>query len=302
MLKFPSLVLCLIAGLYCPVSCATINHDQLNEINSLIEQGKFKQAEQLIDKAKEGAAKDPQLHFMAAKLLRRTGRTDAAIAEYQQTSMLAPSNVEALIALSELFMQNLQLDESLNCAKLAVDLSPDSVPARLTYARVLLKADHTGDAEEQIHNLMVKDNHNPEVQLLLYELGRKKSDFAAARRALKFVMANSAKQDPHWQVELADLDEAEGDFAGARSILEQVLITDPGCIEARNKLARLLEFRFHDFRMATSCYSKLLRMDPQSDDAAGGVERCRKKERDIAFRMKATLQGSLREAQSGAKD
>ncbi len=290
---------CVALGLWLSITVcgASVDPDQLKCMKQLIEDGKFNQARELIVKNTTSGRTDARFRLINAELLRLTGRTDDAINEYQTAAVLAPTDPSPLIALAELHRQNLQLDKSLACARQALELKEQSTAARVVYASVLLQSDQTAEGERQIKKLLEAEPENPEVQLLVYQLGRKKGDFQSARRALEFVVAKSAKGDPHWLVELADLHEAEGDYGGARDKLEALVAAAPGYLEARNRLARLLEFRFHDFGSATSCYTDLLKADPQSSDAAGGIDRCRRKQRDIAYRMKSTLKESIQSKQ-----
>lgn len=275
---------------FATASGASVPTGKLGAARKLISDGKFREARAFIDENRAAGADDPQFKLLAAELLRLTGRTDEAIQEYLAASRLAPRDSEPLIALSELYLSNLQLDKSLACAKEAVAINPSSVIARLALANALLKTDQIAAADVQVKDLIASAPENPEVQLLLYRLNRKKGDFFGARRALEFVIARAEKKDPRWQIELADLRESEGDYADARRYLEKVIQEDPGMTDARYRLARLLEFRYHDYAASAVAYKEILRLSPQSGDALSGLERSKHKQRDIAFRIKSTLQ------------
>lgn len=275
--------------LFATVCSAATQSSEIVVARKLLSDGKFQQARAFLDAHRLEGASNPDFRMVNADLLRLTGRTDEAISEYQQVALLAPANPEPLIALSELYLQNLQLQKSLSAAREAVAIKQDSVVARLALASVLLKTDQLAEADRQIARLITLSPGNPEVQLLLYRLDRKKGDLEGARKALEFVMAKAEKKDPSWQVELADLKEAEGAYAEARKYLESVIQADPGFIEARYRLARLLEFRYHDYIASAAAYKDILRLSPQSSDALSGLERSRRKQRDIAFRLKSAI-------------
>lgn len=275
---------------FATVCGASVPAGKLGAARKLISEGKFREARAFIEDNQSAGIDDPQFKILAAELLRLTGRTDEAIVEYTAAARLAPGDPEPLIALSELYLSNLQLDKSLQNAKQAVSIKPDSVIARLALANALLKTDQIASADVQVKILVAAAPGNPEVQLLLYRLDRKKGDFFGARRALEFVIARAEKKDPRWQIELADLRESEGEYADARSDLEKVIQEDPGLIEARYRLARLLEFRYHDYVASAAAYQEILKLSPQSADASSGLERSKRKQRDIAFRIKSTIQ------------
>ena len=280
---------------------ATVPGDQLKILRQLINDGKFNQAAALVAVNEVCGREDADFHLLQAELLRLTGQTDEAIKQYQTAASLAPANPAPLIVLSELFIQNLQLEASLRCAEQAMLLAPNSAPVRIAFASALLKNDRNAEAERQIAHLeqFESQRSNPEVKLLVYRLARKRGDFSGARQALEFVIAKAERRDPHWQVELADLQESEGRYADARQELERLLQADPGYREARYRLARLFEFRFHDYVSAGAVYKDLLKLDPDSLDAVGGIDRCRRKQRDVAARLKSTLKDCLQKLNSG---
>lgn len=282
-------------------SGATVAPAEIKSMKQLISDGKFHLARALLDKNLTAGTGDPAFRLVNAQWLRFTGHTDEAITEYQTAASLAPLDAEPLVALAELYLQDLQLDESLRCSRLALQLDPKSIAARLAYATALLKSDQTAEGERQVSRLVETEAQNPEVQLLVYQLGRKKGDFESARQALEFVIAKSPKGDPHWELELADLQEAEGDISGARRRLEELLAVDDSSIEARIRLGRLLEFRFHDFGAAAACYNHVIKkFRPPPADATNGSDRCRRKQRDIALRMKSTIVEMIRECRENA--
>lgn len=282
-----SVLLSLLTCLLLTTGSVWADEDQVLRIAALVADKKYNQALAEAGRLSHEKAADPKFHLVYAELLLKTGNQAAAIRELTLASRLSPGDPGPLILLSDLYLDNLELEQSLDCASRAVSIAPRNAAARIAYVRALLKSDQTGEAERQLKWVLHRQAGGSQVQLLAFELARKKKDYPAARQALAAVMASSSNPSTELSLSLAELLEESGDYGGAVACLEQLMKQRPDAPEPRLRLARILEVYFQDFDRAAVLYGKEDRV--RSAEALAGVERCRRKQRDVAWRWKLHL-------------
>lgn len=275
-----------------PESSTNAQADGLLTVKRLTADGSFQNARELVDRLLTASPNNPRVHLAAASLFRKMGLNNQAVAQYKLVKELNPRLLEPLTALSELYLESLNLDQSLAYAKLAVDLKSDSKQARTALARALLAGDRLTDADREVSQLLRGTPNDPEILLLAYQLNRKRGSLLSARAFL----ASTIKQtgaNPQLLYEMSELAEISGDCSGALDSLNQLLAIEPDSLKGRTKIASVLEFCRHDYDAAILEYRKLLKLDSESVTAEAGIDRCQSKKNDLAFEAKLLVQHLL---------
>jgi tetratricopeptide (TPR) repeat protein len=260
----------------------------LGEVERLTAAGSFQNARVLVDKLLLASPDDARVHLAAASLFRKMGLNNLAIAEYKLVNKLNPQHLEPLAALSELYLESLDIDQSLAFARLAVALNNESKEARSALARALLAGDRLTDADKEVSHLLRRFPNDQETLLLAYRLNRKRGSLMSARAFLGSTI-KQAGPNPQLLYELAELLEMAGDCHGALDSLDRLLTIQPDSLKGRTKIASILEFSCHDYDAAIIEYRKLLKLDPESVTAEAGIERCQSKKNDLAFELKVLI-------------
>jgi Tfp pilus assembly protein PilF len=198
-----------------------------------------------------------------------------------------PDLAEGSIALSNIYLQKLDMPKALNYARRAFSSSPRT-ETRLGLASALLAAGKLGEAQRELDTLLKSDPKNPQVQYSAYELASSLNETDVAQRHLEAAV-NMAAARSDWLIELSDLYKESGDYFDARKTLERALVVDPDSIDALNKLAVIYEFYLHDYDQATEAYHRILSIDSDSVSALAGLDRCKVKKNDISGALKYQL-------------
>jgi tetratricopeptide (TPR) repeat protein len=264
---------------------------EVNAAHALIKEHRYTQADALLSTLEKAYPTDPELPMVRGNLLREIGQVDRAIHEFARAAELAPSDPFPLIALADLSLKQMELEQSLTYAQQAVASDPSCLPARVELVDVLLQCGQTAEAERQLKCIPEESKQDPSVEQLAYRLSLKKGDLSSARSHLKKTMigSNKNKGSLNLRLEESDLLETMGDNKAARSELEKIIQDDPDSLSARLRLARLLEKQYHDYSAALVNYKEALRIDPLSAQAIAGNERCLLKRRNIALQLKMAL-------------
>jgi tetratricopeptide (TPR) repeat protein len=278
----------LIAGAVPPAFSATASPD-IVKLDKFLDDGKFEDARQLIKTLLEKYPQRADLHMWYARRLRSTGQTEQAIAEFVKAGVLQPDCAEASIALSDIYLQNLDVEHSIKYAYKAVEAEPTSSAARKALLAALIQGDLLSEAEKQLQLMLKTASANPDIYLLAFQLKNKKGDIKQARSYLEQAV-NACPQQLQWQLQLAALLENSGEAAAARARWETILRTDPGLTEARLRLARNLEVFSQNYDGAIAQYRLVLRSDPNSPSALAGLDRCLDKKNNLALQLKTAIQ------------
>lgn len=265
----------------------------LSTLNKLIKEHKFILAEDEIQNLLKSHPGIPEAHYAYGNLLRTTGQIDQAKDEFNRARELDPKDTKPLVALAEICLNNMELDQSMSYAQKAIALDPDSLNARAVLIAILLKSERTNEAERQLHSLLQEKKPTPELDFLAYKLNLQKGAYRKARYYLEAILAKSDNQTPELLLELAKVYAATGDYEKSRDTLELLTSTNPLLNEARLRLAHSLEGHFHNYQAAQEQYKEVLRMDPLSIEAIAGIQRCQNRQRNIALRLKTALREEL---------
>jgi tetratricopeptide (TPR) repeat protein len=285
------------------------------QARSLVTSHKFSQAEEILSKLAKQHTEEPRVHLLYGELLEQLGRLDEASKEYERVAELNSSDPIPTINLARISLKQLELELSLSYAQQAVARDPSYLPARIALIETLIACDQTGEAERQLRFISEKDKSKKSVQKVAYRLALKKGDFAGAHQYLTSINQSelaekkqkgteeSAEQTIDSQagselnagsisaLEEIDLLETLGKYGEARQKLEAIIASDSESeiFEARLKLARLLESKFHDYDEALNNFNEALVIDPLSATAIAGQDRCRTKRRNLALQLKIML-------------
>jgi tetratricopeptide (TPR) repeat protein len=239
--------------------------------------------------------RDPRkasLHVEYARFLVNAGLVDRAITEFDKARLLDPHDPEPLIALAEIYSQNLDYDKALDFSQRALRLQPSSSMARIVLLTSLVQRDRIDEAERELQKLLASNPHNPRVLQLAYTVKTRIGDLNEAAKYLE----EAVRLQPNnieWVLELCNLLETSGNPNGAYIYLQNLLARYPNSLEARLRLARNLEVYRHDYDRAMNEYGRVLEIDSKSPVALAGVERCKAKKNNLALRLKQMLHGWL---------
>lgn len=283
------------------------------QARTLVASHKFSQAEEILSNLAQKHREEPCVHLLYGELLEQLGRLDEASKEYEKVAELNASDPIPTINLARISLKQLELELSLSYAQQAVARDPSYLPARIALIETLIACDQTGEAERQLRFISEKDKSKKNLLKVAYRLALKKGDFAGAHHYLTSINQpdivekkqngiNSAEQTNNSQVgndlslntgsisalEEIDLLETLGKYGEARQKLESIIASDSESeiFEARLKLARLLESKFHDYDEALNNFTEALAIDPLSATAIAGQDRCRTKRRNLALQLK----------------
>ncbi|MBI2812121.1 MAG: tetratricopeptide repeat protein [Candidatus Melainabacteria bacterium] len=267
---------------------ASAADDPAAAVNSAVAAGKLQEAGRLY---KELIGKNPgraDYHLGYARFLRNTGLNSLAIEEYQRSLELKPSQPEALVAMSEISLQNLDLDGAIKYSEAVLKLNPNAREAGMVYATACMQSGRTGEAENEMAVLLA-EGKDYDVLHLAYQLKARKGDFKQARECLQEAVAGRPDQLP-WMLDLCRLLESSGDYQTSRHYLMNALERNHDSVESRVALARNLEVFENDYDSAIDEYRRALKIDPESPKALAGIDRCQAKKNDLALRLKLGLQ------------
>jgi tetratricopeptide (TPR) repeat protein len=232
--------------------------------------------------------KQASVHLEYGKFLMNAGLIDRAISEFERAAQLDPNDSEPLIALAEIYSQNLDHDKAAVYAERALKIQPSSSSARIVLLTSLIQRDRIDQAERELNRLLTTNSRNPRVLQLAYMVKTRIGDFNEASKYLQeAVRLQPGKTD--WVLELCRLLESNGQSDAAFSQLQTLLARNPNSLEARLRLARNLEFYRHDYDQAIIEYGRVLEIDGKSPVALAGVERCKAKKNNIALRLKQAM-------------
>lgn len=234
--------------------------------------------------------KNAQTHLEYGKFLVNAGLVDKAIFEFSEASRLDPLDPDSLIALAEIYSQNLDYDKALAEAQRALALQPSSSAARIVLLTALVQRDRITEAESELQKLLQTNPKDPRVLQLAYMVKTRIGDFNEAARYLQQAVS-LRPNNSEWVLQLCQLLESNGNPQAAYSQLQNLLTRNPGNVEARLRLARNMEVYRHDYDQAAIEYARVLDIDSKSPAALAGIERCKAKKNNLALRLKQALRG-----------
>ena len=103
-----------------------------------------------------------------AELLRRAGKTDAAVAAARQAAQLDPNDVEVQIMLADLLGDTGKVDEALEIFRKAIEHEPDNARYRFLLGGMLAKFGRNEDAIKVFQEVLKRFATNDEVVKLAH--------------------------------------------------------------------------------------------------------------------------------------
>jgi len=248
----------------------------------------YVKATNLFDRMIEADPSNPQLRLAGARLYRQMGMFASAMSEYKQLMNAEPHLIEPVIALSQMYMEYLNLPQAMTLARHAVGLSPNNKTARIALCTVLIASDYLKEAEDELSKLQKEAAADPQVNYVGYKLYLKRGQLGKARQQLEAAM----KLEPgngQWLLDLSELCEMQGDYAAANVCLQRALHADPQSVDKLSKMATLQEYFLHNYDQATIQYKQILAIDPDSVTALAGLDRCKTRNNDLAGMLKIQI-------------
>lgn len=272
-----------------PLSAAVETENAgIKRLIQLTSEHSYLKATELFDRMIEATPNDPQLRLVGAKLYRQMGMFARSMSEYKQLMNADPHLIEPMIALSQMYMEYLNLPQALTLARHAVTINPGSKEARIQLCTVLIASDYLKEAEDELNKLQKQADTDPEVNYVGYKLYLKRGQLGKARQQLEAAM-KLKPTNVQWLVDMSELCQMQGDYIAANDCLKKALQADPLSVDKLNKMAILQEYFIQNYGLAMIQYKKILEIDPDSVTALAGVDRCKTRNNDLAGMLKVQI-------------
>ncbi|MEM1198739.1 MAG: sulfotransferase [Pseudomonadota bacterium] len=199
---------------------------EMNQISALFQQGEFEAARKMCRALVQKHPASDKVRYAHAMICQQAGDADAAIAAYEMTVKISPSHLQALANLGGLLVSAGRFDEAISPLLRALQLAPDSAPARYNLAQAYHgQGNLTAALNEALAARALDDNvadiHNF-IGLLCDELQNYDEATAAYQRMNELM---PEKKGP-WLLRVTNL-HFNGDFEQAEEVLQQALKHHP---------------------------------------------------------------------------
>lgn len=266
-------------------SATTKNTNPLVEISALMDKGSFRLARQKLEEYVAANPEDVQARLLAGRLYRQMGLTSFSIVAYEEARRRAPQMLEPYLALSQMQLENLNVELALSMGREAVNLAPTSKEARFALISALIANYNLMEANTELERLLNDAPEDPEVYYLGFKLYQDSGELAKAREYLDAALR--IKPDKiSWLFDLSELCQAQGKYLEARDAMLTYLKKMPDSTRAQAKLAEILEHGLYDYDGAQRVYEAILKDDPENPTALAGQLRLAKKQNDLAAAIK----------------
>jgi tetratricopeptide (TPR) repeat protein len=268
-------------------AAASVNDPQLdqkefNEIAKLIDEGSLLAARSKVEALLTRSPENWRVALLAGRLYRKMGLSGFAIMQYEKVRAQNPRMVEALVALSQLHLENLSTEIAIMMARKAVEIDPRDKEARLALVEALLAGQSLRQAQEQAQKLAEMYPADADVAHTLSGVAQAFGHYEEATARLLIALA-TRPQKITWRLELADIYQAQGQYDACRTTLYQVLEVEPYSLDALTKVAHLEEFDMHEYMPALRSYKAIKGIIGDSAAAQAGIDRCLTKQSDLAL-------------------
>jgi len=287
---------------HCSVICAASGTDlaveaspdekEYSQISALINEGSLLPARTRVEALIARYPANWRVSLLAARLYRKMGLSGFAAMQYEKVRAQDPRMVEALVALSEIHLENLSTEIAIVLARQAVEIDPRSKEARQALVEALLAGQFLRQAREQAQSLKSMYPSDPDVAHTLSAVAQAFGQYDEATATLLRALATRPEKI-NWRLELANIYQAEGKYQDCYATLKQVLEVEPHMIEALNKMAHLQEFDMHDYMPAFRSYRAIKEIIPDSAAAQAGMDRCFAKQSDLALNVRNAFYRAL---------
>jgi hypothetical protein len=257
----------------------------LVEIIALMDKGSFRLARQKLEEYIAGNPDDVEARLVAGRLYRQMGLTSLSIVSYEEARRRAPQILEPYIALSQMQLENLNVEIALSMGREAVKLAPTSKEARFALISALISNYSLIEAKRELDQLLNDASEDPEVYYLGFKLYQDSGELAKAREYLDAALRRRPDKIS-WLFDLSELCQAQGKYLEARDAMLTYLKSMPDSTRAQTKLAEILEHGLYDYDGAQRVYEAILKDDPENPTALAGQLRLAKKQNDLAAAIK----------------
>ncbi len=264
----------------------------IERLTALTKAHSYVKATNLLDRMIAVSPSNPQLRIAGARLYRQMGLFARSMAEYKQLMKAYPNLIEPVIALSQMYMEYLNLPQALSLARQAVSMDAAHREARIALCTALIASDYLKEAEDELTTLQKQSAGDPEVNYVAYKLYLKRGQLDKARHELEAALAIDPSNG-QWLLDMSELCQLQGDYAEANRCLQRALDTDPSSVDKLNKMAIMQEYFFRDYDQAMDQYRKILEIDADSVTALAGLDRCKTKKNDIAGAFKYQIRNMI---------
>jgi len=264
---------------------AGLDQKEFTDCARLIDEGALLLAREKVEAMLARLPDDWRVALLAGRVYRKMGLSGFAIVQYEKVRAQNPRMLEALVALSQMHLDNLSTTPAIMLARQAVAVDPKDKEARLALVDALLAGQSLRQANEQAQILASRYPNDAAVAHTLSGLAQAFGHYGEATALLLSALAAR----PHmltWRLELADIYQAQGHYEACRSALNQVLQEEPHSIEALNKIAHLQEFDMHEYMAALRSYRAIKEIIADSAAAQAGIDRCMTKQTDFALNVR----------------
>jgi len=253
-----------------------------DDLAKQIDEGALMAARSKIESYLARSPQDWRVALLAARLYRKMGLSGLAILQYEKVRAQDPRRVEALVALSQLHLENLSTEIAIALARQAVGLDPLNKQARLALVEALLAGQSLRQAQDQAAILASMFPADADVAHTLSQaaqaFGHYKEATGLLLRSLALKPRNVA-----WRLELADLYQSQGQYQDCCNTLREILEVEPYSLDALNKIAHVEEFDLNEYMPALKSYRAVKEIIGDSAAAQAGMDRCLAKQRDLAL-------------------
>ncbi|MBX9695204.1 MAG: tetratricopeptide repeat protein [Cyanobacteria bacterium] len=292
--RFCSILATIIIGLnsaeasQAPVAATSTLENEIAAAERLISSGAYTQARQMVENLLAASPDDVRLRLLAGRLYRKLGRWSLSVLEYENALRLDSSKLEPYLALSEMYLENLNAERALLMAREAVAIDPGLKQGRILLVEALIANYNSHEAKEEFEKMKISYPSDPDVLYLAFQLYRDNGDLKMARESLETALRLKPDQIS-WLFDLCEICQSTGEYGEARSAMVTYLKVEPDSVRANIKLAEVLEYGLRDLHGARAAYKKALELDPENLTAAGGIERLVQKNNDVAAAIRTIV-------------
>jgi tetratricopeptide (TPR) repeat protein len=263
-------------------AAGVLTQKEFADLAGQIDSGALITARSKIEDWLRRAPQDWQVALLAGRLYRKMGLSGLAILQYEKVRSRDPHMVEALVALSQLHLENLSTEIAIGLARQAVALDPGNKQARLALVEALLSGQSLHQADEQAKILAGLFPSDADVLHTLSGVAMAFGHYTDAVRLLNQALATKPR-NVAWRLELADLYQAQGNYQACHNTLSLILEVEPYSLDALNKMAHVQEFYLHEYMPALHSYRAIKEIVGDSAAAQAGIDRCLTKQSDLAL-------------------
>jgi tetratricopeptide (TPR) repeat protein len=271
-----------------PVSVSELSQKEFNDMAKLIDEGALSPVRSRVEGWLTRSPQNWRVALLAGRLYRKMGLSGYSMMQYEKVRAQNPRMVEALVALSQLHLENLSPEIAIMLARQAVQIDPHDKQARLALVEALLAGQSLRQAQEQAQILASLYPSDADVAHTLSGVAQAFGLYNEASALLLKALAMKP-QKILWRLELADIYQAQGQYQACRTTLNQILEVEPYSLDALNKVAHLEEFDMHEYMPALRSYRAIRDIIGDSAAAQAGMDRCLAKQSDMALNTRNTI-------------